>query len=99
MPKHPLKRIRKSKILKEEIIADFIFLAVPFIITVAALFVFDIHWNFYPGGQLFPPAKFVFADPGIYVWGGLLGAIAGFFLIKLFLMGVQEEERVWGRNK
>jgi hypothetical protein len=63
------RKIRKTRVEKEEIIADFIFLAVSFIITVIALFVFDIHWNFYPGGQIFPPARNVFTDKTIYIGG------------------------------
>ncbi len=94
-----LRRVRKTKIERGEIIADAIFLLVAFFLSIIALFIFDIHWNFYQGGQLFPPAKFIFADRSIYLWGGLIGAIAGFFLIKLFLLGVKEEENVWKENK
>jgi hypothetical protein len=90
-----LRRLRKTRIEKEEIIADFIFLLVSFIVALLALYVFDIHWNFYPDGQLFPPEKYIFTDRSIYLWGGLLGAVAGFFIIKLFLFGIKEEESAW----
>jgi len=89
----------KRKIHREEIIADLVFLLVCYFITALALFIFDIHWNFYPDGQLFPPEKFIFQDKSIYLWGGLLGAILGFFIIKLFLFGLKEEEIVWKENK
>lgn len=91
-------KIRKTKIEKEEIIADFVFLFISFIITIIALYIFDIHWNFYPNGQLFPPEKHVFTNKSIYLWGGLIGAIIGFFIIKLFLFGLKEEENVWKKN-
>lgn len=86
------------KIQKEEIIADIVFFLVALLVSLVALYIFDIHWNFYPNGQLFPPAKYVFVNRSIYLWGGLLGAIAGFFIIKLFLLGLQEEEIVWKKN-
>ncbi|KKQ17615.1 MAG: hypothetical protein US31_C0017G0009 [Berkelbacteria bacterium GW2011_GWA1_36_9] len=88
-----IHRIRKNKITKDEIVADFIFLAVAFIVSIAALFIFDIHWNFYPDGRLFPPEKFIFEDRSIYLWGGLLGSIIGFFIIKLFLFGLKEDSK------
>jgi len=92
------RKLRKTKIEKEEIIADFVFLLISFIITIIALYVFDIHWNFYPDGQLFPPEKYVFTDKSIYLWGGLIGAIVGFFVIKLFLFGLREEENIWEKE-
>ncbi len=74
-----LHKIRKkSFITKEEIIADLVFFIVAFIISIILIFLFDIHWNFYPEGQLFPPGKYVFADKMIYLYGGLIGAVAGF---------------------
>ncbi len=91
-------RLRQSKVEREEIIADFVFLVLSFIITVLLLFIFDIHWNFSPGGQLFPPEKHIFPSKFIYLWGGLLGAVIGFFLIKLFLFGLKEEEIVWQKE-
>ncbi|MBM3308757.1 MAG: hypothetical protein FJ045_00185 [Crenarchaeota archaeon] len=94
-----LRRIRKTRIEKEEIIADFIFLLLSFITTEIMLYIFDIHWNFYPGEQLIPPAKHIFTDTSIYLWGGLTGAIIGLFLIKLFLLGLKEEEKIWKKQK
>ena len=93
-----ITKLRKTKIEKEEIIADFVFLTVSFLVAVMALYVFDIHWNFYPGGELFPPEKHVFTDSSIYLWGGLTGAIVGFFVIKLFLFGLKEEEYLWKKE-
>lgn len=94
-----LRGLRKTKVGKEEIIADLVFLIISSLVTEIALYIFDIHWNFYPGGQLFPPAQHIFVDRSIYLWGGLLGAIVGFFIIKLFLFGLKEEEVLWVRNK
>jgi hypothetical protein len=91
--------VRKTRIEKEEIIADVVFFALACIITVIGLFTFDIHWNFYEGAQLFLPAQFVFADRSIYLWGGLVGGIVGLFLIKIFLFGLKEEEAVWKSSR
>jgi len=33
------------------------------------------------------------------LWGGLLGGIIGLLLIKLFLLGVREEELIWKKRK
>lgn len=87
----------KRKIQKEEIIADLIFFAVAVSISLAAIFVFDIHWSLYPGSQIF--SKFVFDDKGIYLYGGLVGGIAGFFVIKLLMFGFIEEGKASGRRK
>lgn len=84
----------KSKITKEEIVADLIFLVIPFLIVVLALFFFDIHWNFYPDGKLFPPEKYIFQDKMIYLTGGLIGAIIGFFIIKLFIFALKEDKLI-----
>lgn len=90
-----LHKIRKTKVGKQEILADIIFLLLCFSVSVIFLYLFDIHWNFYPGGQLFPPTKHVFTDTSIYLWGSLLGSISGLLLIKLFLFGLKEEEAGW----
>ena len=89
------KRIRKTSVHKEEITADVVFLLLSFAISLIFIFIFDIHWNFYPDGQLFPPAKRVFTDTSIYIWGSLGGSIIGLILIKVFLLGLKEEEAAW----
>ncbi len=81
----------KRKIQKEEIIADLVFFAVAAAVSLAAIFIFDIHWSLYPGSQIF--SKFVFVDKGIYLYGGLVGGIAGFFIIKVLMFGLIEEEK------
>jgi len=43
----------------------------------------------YPGSRIF--SKFVFADKSIYLYGGLIGGIAGFFIIKILMFGFIEE--------
>jgi len=83
---------RGFEITKKELIADFIFLLVAFIIAFLMLYIFDIHWSFYPGENIFPPSKYVGLSKKVYLIGSLLGAIIGFFIIKLFLIGVKEEK-------
>ncbi len=94
-----LHRVRKTRVTRNEIIADIIFFAVPALIALLALYVFDIHWNFYPGGSLFPPTKYIFTDPWIYVGGTLFGGLVGFFLIKLIILGIHEEDARQARGK
>jgi hypothetical protein len=87
-----IQRLRKTRITKNELIADMIFFFVPAFLAFVALYIFDIHWNFYPGGSLFPPTKHVFSDGWIFVSGTLFGGIVGFFLLKLMVFGIHEEE-------
>jgi hypothetical protein len=84
-------KLRGFKVTKRELIADFIFLAVAFLLSLFALFIFNIHWSFYPGQSLFPPSKTVGIGSNIYIAGSLIGSIVGFFIIKLLLLGVKEE--------
>ncbi|MBM3303919.1 MAG: hypothetical protein FJY76_02390 [Candidatus Aenigmarchaeota archaeon] len=93
-----IHRVRKTRVTRNEIIADLIFFFVPALIALIALYVFDIHWNFYPGGSLFPPMKYIFTDPWIYVSGTLVGGFVGFFLIKLVVLGIHEEEAMQARK-
>jgi len=89
--KRHLRKIRKNRVTKNEIIADLIFFIVPAIISLVAVFIFDIHHSFYPENELWPLDRiFLTYDP--YWMGALLGGVIGFFLIKLFLFGLKEEE-------
>jgi len=92
-------KIRKSRIQKDELFADFMFLLIGYIISVIMLFIFDIHWNFYPGGVLFPPEKFIFEDKSIYLWGAAIGSFVGLFVIKFFLLALRSEEYVWKEER
>lgn len=42
-----IRRIRRSSVSREEVIADVIFFVIPAAITLIALFFFDIHQSFY----------------------------------------------------
>jgi hypothetical protein len=89
--KRNLRKIRRSRVTKNELIADIIFFTVPAIIALIAVFIFDIHHSFYPENYLSPVERiFLTYDP--YWIGTLLGGVAGFFLIKLLLFGLKEEE-------
>lgn len=87
-----INKVRRSRVSKEEIIADLIFFLVPAIIILVIIFLFDIHQSFYQAPYY--PFKFLLNDPWIYVGGTFLGGIIGFFLVKLLLLGVKEEERL-----
>lgn len=85
-----IRKVRKSGVGREEIIADAIFFFVPAVVVFLVIFFFDIHQSFYQ--VPYYPFKFLLNDIWIYIGGTLLGGLAGFFLIKLFLFGVREEE-------
>lgn len=73
--------------------ADFLYMAVALLISLLAIFIFDIHWSFYPGETLLPPSRSVFAqDPTPYYIGVPLGGLIGFFLLKAISYAFMEEE-------
>ena len=82
--------MRRSRITREELIADAIFILIPAILTLIGLFLFDVHRSFYPGHE--PFKEFIFQSWEPYLLGGLLGGILGFWLIKLFLFALHKEE-------
>jgi hypothetical protein len=85
-----LRKVRKSGVSREEIAADLIFFFIPAFLSFLAIFFFDIHQSFYQAPYY--PFVFLLRDPWIYLGGVLLGGLIGFFLIKLFLFGMREEE-------
>jgi len=88
MKKH-LKKIRKSVITREELIADAVFLFISGFISFLVVFLFDIHHSFYEWPF---NLKFIFRTPHPYILFTFIGTITGFFIIKLFLFGMKEEE-------
>lgn len=85
------KKFRKSKITKEEIIADLIFLLVPAFVSFCVIFIFDIHHSLYS----FPifPLKFVFQSKTAYMIGIPIGSLIGFFIIKILIFGLKEQRK------
>jgi hypothetical protein len=88
MRKH-LRKIRKSNITKEELIADGIFLFISAVISFLVVLLFDIHHSFYRW-PIFP-LEFIFGTYYPYVIFTFIGTIVGFFIIKIFLFGLKEE--------
>ncbi len=88
--KKRLRKVRKSKIMKEELIADAIFLFIPAMLSFLFVFFFDIHHSFYEWPFTL---KFIFDTTFPYIIFTFAGAIIGFFMIKLFLYGLKEEEK------
>jgi len=89
--RHHLKKIRKTVITKEELKADAIFLLLSAFTSLLIIFLFDIHPSFYEWPfQL----KFLFKTPYPYLLFTPLGAILGFLLIKILLIGIKEEEKI-----
>jgi hypothetical protein len=89
MRKH-LKKIRKSIITKEELIADAIFLGISAFISFAIVLLFDIHHSFYDWPMEF---KTIFQTRYPYYIFIPVGAIIGLFILKLILFGFKEEEK------
>ena len=62
-------------------------------VSAIAIFIFDIHWSFYPGNTIFPPNKYIFKTPDPYYFGIPAGGIIGFILIKMLVYAfIREEE-------
>jgi len=40
-----IHRVRKTRVTRNELIADLIFFIVPALVALIALYVFDIHWK------------------------------------------------------
>ncbi len=83
-----LKKIRKTSVTKNEIIADLVFLAVSGIIAFLITFLFDIHHSFYSWPMRL---KFIFETKYPYLIFISLGAVVGFIILKLILVGIKEE--------
>ncbi|MFA6530593.1 MAG: hypothetical protein WCT31_02595 [Candidatus Micrarchaeia archaeon] len=91
--------IKRPKISKHEIIADLIFIFIGMFVAFTAIFIFDIHWSFYPGNTIFPPNKHIFQTPTPYLIGIPLGGLIGFIVIKLLFYAFMEEEEAVGEAR
>jgi len=85
-----LRKIRKSKITKGELVGDAIFLLVSLVVSFLLVLLFDVHHSFY---EYPPKLVFIFKSLGPYILYVPLGAIFIFFIIKLILFGFREEEK------
>ncbi|MFQ6010104.1 MAG: hypothetical protein ACE5J7_03235 [Candidatus Aenigmatarchaeota archaeon] len=84
-----MKKIRKSHITREELVADAIFLFISAFVSFLFVFLFDIHHSFYEWPFTL---KFIFKTYHPYVLFTFIGTIIGFFIIKLLLIGIKKEE-------
>lgn len=79
---------------RHEITADLLYMLIAMVVSLLVIFIFDIHWSFYPGETVIPPSKWVFGgDLTIYYIGIPLGGLAGFFILKLLFFAMAEERR------
>ena len=85
--------IKLKRISKDELIADMVFLLVAMTISGIVIFIFDIHWSFYPGNQIFPPSKYIFTDATPYYVGIPAGGIVGFIIFKVLAYAFLKEEK------
>lgn len=83
--------IRRPKISREEIVADVLYLLVAMTVSALAIYIFDIHWSFYPGERIFPPSRHVFTEPAPYYVGIPVGTVIGFIMLKLVFFAFMEE--------
>ncbi len=81
------------KISKHEIYSDITLFIAAVLIATGVIYIFDIHWSFYPGNQILPPSKHIFTTPEPYYIGVPIGTIAIFIILKLILFAFVEEER------
>jgi len=82
----------RPPVTHHEIIADAVFFVIGAFLATLAVFIFDIHWSFYPGNTILPPNKHIFTSPEPYYLGVLIGGVLGIFVIKLLLLGMREEQ-------
>lgn len=85
-----VRKIRKSRVTREEFLGDLVFLVIGFVVSFIGVFLFDTHHSFYE--EPWFPLKFIFTTTTPYIVGTLVGGVVIFLLIKLFLFGVHEEE-------
>lgn len=83
-----LRKVRKTKVTRDELVGDMIFLAVSALVSFLAVLFFDLHHGFYEW-----PLKlvFIFDSPMPYVMFVGLGTILGFFILKMLVYGLKEE--------
>jgi len=84
-----LRKIRKTRVTKEELKADIIFLLIAAFISFVITFLFDIHHSFY---QWPFSLKFIFNSYKPYLLFVSTGTIIIFIIIKLLLYGMKEEK-------
>jgi len=87
------------KVSKHELVGDAVILLVAVLVSAVLVFVFDIHWSFYPGEEILPPSRKVFTTWEPYILGILVGGILGFFIIKLLFYAFMEEEKAVEEKK
>lgn len=87
-----IRKFGRPQVSKHEIIADLAFLFVAMSCAFIAIFIFDIHWSFYPGNTIFPPNKHIFKDATPYYFGIPVGGLVGLFLLKILFYAFREEE-------
>jgi hypothetical protein len=84
--------LKRPKISKHELVADLIFLLVSMFVTFIAIFIFDIHWSFYPQ-NIGNGIKSIFQSPTPYLIMVPIGGIVGLFVFKLIFFAFVEEEK------
>ncbi len=90
----------RPPVTHHEIAADAVFFLAGALLATLAVFVFDIHWSFYPGNTIFPPNKHIFTSPEPYYLGIFVGGVLGIFVIKLLLLGIREErDALFGKKR
>ncbi len=77
---------------RQAIMADGLILLISLVASALAIFIFDIHWSFYPGNTVFPPNKRVFDDFTPYLFGIPVGGIVLFIIIKAMMYVFLKEE-------
>ena len=84
-----LRKVRKTRVTKNELIADAVFLLISGFASFLIVFLFDIHHSFYEWPM---KMKFIFQTPYPYFIFITAGTLIGFFVIKALLFGIREEQ-------
>lgn len=64
---------------RDRVFLDTLFWFASLLISITVIFLFDLQWNLSSSGW------FLFTNMNLYVVGGFIGSIVGFFLIKYII--------------
>jgi hypothetical protein len=87
MRKH-LRKLRKTRVTRDELVGDVIFLAISAFVSFLVVLFFDLHHGFYEWPL---EIVFIFDSPMPYLMFVGMGTILGFFILKILVYGLKEE--------
>lgn len=82
---------RKTPVSGHELLADVMYFTISALVSLAAVFLFDVHHYFYPSSRVANPAP-IFDSALPYAVGVLAGGVLGLFLFKALFFAFREQE-------